>query len=259
MELRRIFYRVDDTFTNAPPIFALIQDDEKEAMVAQLKTPNLKAERRVSYQLMPFGNRKNVLSYENLVHESLDDLAKNVHMAYSCIFAKPDEETDAEVEIDVEKELVNYNLLEVNKRSNRANAMHIRYKLALIGLDYTDREDVQEVDLNDYLTKDKLEEMARSEHDRWMAFLQTEGWTGSTEEQVQAYRAAGISLGGSSHKCDLLKMHPYIHSFEGLKELSTRLENKDTTIYDRDLITMIPDILNDKWGVSDKKYKIIKK
>ncbi|MBR2264138.1 MAG: hypothetical protein IJ917_07340 [Firmicutes bacterium] len=248
--LRRMFYRVDDTFTNAPPIFTLIQDHEKKSMVEQMKTPHTNPDKRVSYQLTPFGARPGILSYENLVHEPLEQLAKNVHMVYSSIFSENGE-------IDVEKELENYNRLEVNKRSNRANAMHIRYKLALIGLDYTDRPDAQEVDLSAYLTPERMEVMQRAEHDRWMAFLQTEGWIGASPEQVGSYRTAGLAPG--SHKCDLMKMHPYIRDFEGLSELSETLEGKDTTVYDRDLIMRIPDILHDRWNISDIKYKIIKR
>ena len=257
LELRRLFCRMDETFTNDPPIFTLIRDHEKMEMVSQLKTANNKAERRVSYQLTPFGDRRQVLSYENLVHEPLDDLSKNVHLAYSSIDAK----TDQELEVDVESGLEVYNSLEVFKRANRANAMHIRYKLALLGLDYTDREDVPEVDLNDYLTQDKLEVLQRTEHDRWMAFLQSEGWTGASVEQIQTLRKAGLCPGPNegSNKCDVLKMHPYICDFDELLEKSKILEHNDTTIYDRKLITRIPDILHDKWNISDKKYRIIKK
>lgn len=250
LSLRRIFYRADDTFTNCPPIFTLIQDHEKRAMVAQLKTPHTNEKRRVSYHLTPFGDTAEILSYESLVHDPLDALAKNVHLTYSSIFSE-------DGRIDVESELEKYNLLEVNKRSNRANALHIRYKLALVGLDYTGRPDVQEMDLRQYLTPERVEIMQRAEHDRWMAFLQTEGWTGASLEQVEAYRRAEIS--GGTHKCDLMKMHPYIQGFEGLAELSEMLEGKDTTVYDRELITRIPDILHDHWNISDRAYKIIQR
>ena len=36
------------------------------------------------------------------------------------------------------------------------------------------------------------------------------------------------------------------------------LEGKDTTIYDKELILRIPDIIGDKWNITNKKYKIIK-
>ena len=250
LALRRIFYRADDTFTNCPSIFTLIQDHEKQAMVANLKTPHTNEKRRVSYHLIPYGDTQEILSYESLVHDPLDALAKNVHLTYSSIFSE-------DGRIDVESELEKYNLLEVNKRSNRANALHIRYKLALVGLDYTDRTDVQETDLQAYFTPERMEIMQRAEHDRWMAFLQTEGWTGASLEQVEAYRAAEIS--GGTHKCDLMKMHPYIQGFEGLAELSEMLEGKDTTVYDRELIMRIPDILHDHWNISDRTYKIIQR
>ena len=249
LELRRLFYLADKTFTNAPPIFTLICDVEKKSMVAALKTPDTRYSRRVSYNIIPFGDKKTVLSYDNLIQEPLDRLAKNVHLVYSDIFS--------DGPINVEEALEQYNLLEVNKRSNRANAMHIRYKLALLGLDYTDKDNVAEVRLEDYLTEDKLEILTKAEHDRWMAFLQSEGWTTASLEQVEAYKASGLSAG--RHNCALMKMHPYICDFDDLPARSEALGLPDSTVYDRDLITRIPDILHDKWNISDRKYKIIKR
>lgn len=249
LELRRLLYLADDTFTNAPPIYTLISDVEKKSMVAALKTPDTRYSRRVSYNIIPYGDRKTVLSYDNLIQEPLDRLAKNVHLVYTDIFS--------DGPINVEEALEQYNLLEVNKRSNRANAMHIRYKLALLGLDYTDKDAVQEVDLNDYLTEENLEVLTRAEHDRWMAFYQSDGWTTASLEQVKAYQASGLSAG--RHNCALMKMHPYICDFDDLQVTSDALGLPDSTVYDRDLITRIPDILHDKWNISDRKYKIIKR
>ena len=145
----------------------------------------------------------------------------------------------------------------MNKRSNRANALHIRYKLFLLGLDYTGSADAEEVDMAQYLTEEKLERMSRSEHDRWMAFLESEGWVGATVEQSKAYQLSGISKG--RHNCPLLKMHPYICPYDELKERSDALGLPDSTVYDRELITRIPEILHDKWGITGKTYKIIEK
>ena len=148
-------------------------------------------------------------------------------------------------------------MFEVNKRSNRANALHIRYKLNLLGLDYTDNENAEAVDLNAYLTDDVLKKLAISEHDRWLTFLQSEGWTTSTKADVVAYRESGVSKG--RHNCPLLKMHPYICEFDKLEDLALDLEGKDTRVYDYELIKKIPDILGDKWGIAKKKFKIVKR
>lgn len=156
-------------------------------------------------------------------HSDFEKIAKNVHLAYEEIFSDGD--------INVAEALERYNVFEVNKRANRANALHIRYKLNLLGLDYADKSDVETVELCNYYTEESLEELSVSEHDRWMAFLEMEGWEPSSKEDVYAYRESGISKG--RHNCPILKMHPYICKYDKLKELSLDLEGKDTTVYDK--------------------------
>ena len=246
--LRRLFYRLDEGFAACPPIFCYIKENAKAHLIKNLTTAESNPKRKMNYDLIPFGNLNEVFTYARLVDSPLEKLAKNVHLAYEEIFS--------DGPIDVQQALKRYNIFEVNKRSNRANALHIRYKLNMLGLDYTDDPDAQEVRLEDYYTPEALAKMSYSEHSRWMAFLETEGWTVAQREDVLAYQNSGISKG--RHNCPLLKMHPYICEYEKLKDLSLELENKDTTVYDEELIVRIPDILGDKWNVIGKKYKIIK-
>lgn len=246
VEIRRLYYRLDPKFAACPSIFCYIKDPSKSTLVKRLATAESNPSRKMSYDLIPFGGMDALFTYDGLIDSSLERLAKNVHLAYEEIFS--------DGEINVKEALKRYNVFEVNKRSNRANALHIRYKLRMLGLDCTLDENAEEVRLEDYYTEDSLERMSVSEHDRWMAFLETEGWIPSAKEDVDAYRESGISKG--RHNCPILKMHPYICEYEKLKDLSLELENKDTTVYDRELILRIPDILGDKWNVSGKKYKI---
>jgi hypothetical protein len=127
----------------------------------------------------------------------------------------------------------------------------------MMGLDYTADPHAEEVDFASALTDDLLQTLTVAEHDRWMAFLESEGWVTASVEQSQTYQAAGLSRG--RHNCPLLKMHPYICPFDDLKSRSDRLGLPDSTVYDREMITRIPHILHDKWGIAGKKYKIIKK
>ncbi len=250
ISLRRLFYRKDKDFSACPPIFCYINDPSKFSLIKELSTAESNPKRKVNYDLTPFGSLDEVYTYETLVNSKLESIAKNVHLAYEEIFS--------DGEIDVKGALKRYNIFEVNKRSNRAAALHIRYKLNMLGLDYAEtvEEGTQTVQLKDAYTEEALENMSIAEHNRWMAFLETEGWIPSEKEEVDSYRNSGISRG--RHNCPILKMHPYICEYEKLKELSIELEGKDTTIYDRELIVRIPDILGDKWNVSDKKYEIIK-
>ena len=246
--LRRLFYKLSGNYSFCPPIFCYIKEPSKFNIVKNLATAESSAKRKMSYDLIPFGSLGEIYSYKYLVDSDIEKLAKNVHLAYEEIFS--------DGSINVEEALKRYKIFEVNKRSNRANALHIRYKLNLLGLDYTDEQDVESVDMQSYYTEESMYKLSVSEHDRWMAFLETEGWEPSTKEDVYLYRESGISKG--RHNCPLLKMHPYICEFEKLKNLSMDLEGKDTTVYDTELILRIPDILGDKWKVAGKRYRIIK-
>ena len=247
--IRRQFYKNDLSLCKEPFIAVHIRSDEKYSMVQNLQTGETNPSRRVSYDLVPFGCISACYSYSSLLCSDIEGLAKNVHMCYEDIFS--------DGPINVSEALMRYNELEVNKASNRANAMHIRYKLWLMGLDYTSNETAQEVDFEEYLTSDRLDSLMLTEHDRWMAFLRSEGWTTATLEEVEEYKKSGLSAG--RHNCPLLMMHPYICPFDELIARSDALGLPDATVYDRELIARIPDILHDKWNVSGRKYKIIKK
>ena len=246
--LRRYFYRTDDKFNNAPRIFAYIENADRASAVANLRTPESKPERRMPYNIVPFGMVTETYTYQNITDSDLEKMSKNVHLVYEDIFS--------DGPIDALEAMTRYNSFEVNKRSNKANALHIRYKLLLLGLDYTDADSNEtEADLEQALNDATMEKLMIAEHDRWMAFLESEGWSAASISQVQAYQASGISKG--RHNCPILRMHPYICPYEELPDRSEQLGLPDSTVYDRELIRRIPDILHDKWGVSGKRYKII--
>lgn len=249
VSLRRYFYKADPEFSNEPPIFAYIESSQKAKAVEVMQTAEAKAARRMHYNVTPFGMADEIYKFDSITESDLDILSKNVHLVYEDIFS--------DGPIDVPNALERYNLFEVNKNANRANALHIRYKLLLLGLDYFNETDSEEVDFYEYLTDAALDKLTLAEHDRWMAFLESEGWEGASVEEVFAYQKSGISKG--RHNCPLLLLHPYICPFENLKECSNSLGLNDSTIYDIELIKRIPDILYDKWNVSRKTFKIVKK
>lgn len=249
IDLRRMFYKIQDGFESHPYIFCFVKQPVKMKIAESLATAESNAKRKVSYDLIPFGNLAEIYTYDALVCSENEQLAKNVHLAYEEIFS--------DGEIDVHAAMQRYGVFEVNKRSNRANALHIRYKLDLLGLDYVEGNPQEGVRMEDYYNDKVMKSLAYSEHDRWRAFLESEGWITATKKEVEAYRSADLSRG--RHNCPILKMHPYICEYEALKELSIELEGKDTTVYDEELILRIPDILSDKWGVNGKTYKIVPK
>lgn len=249
--LRRLFYGLGEDFTNAPGIYVYLTGESKYETVQRLMTPEANTARQRSYDLVPFGGDHDFYTCRVLVDSPIERLAKNVHLVYEDIFS--------DGEINVPQALERYNVFEVNKQSNRANALHIRYKLSLLGLDYTDREDAEAVDFSSLLdeSKENLERLTRAEHDRWMAFLESEGWQTASVAQSKAFQRSGLSAG--RHNCPLLKLHPYICPYDELRERSDALGLPDSTVYDRELITRIPDILGDRWKVAGKTYKIVRK
>ena len=246
--LRRLWYHQDPQHAHAPKIFAYTRKDDKANAVANLRTAEARADRKQGYDIIPFGMAAEIYSFDQITDSALEKLAKNVHLVYEDIFS--------DGPIDVPAALSRYNLFETNKRSNRANALHIQYKLAMLGLALSTDPQAEEVSLQDHLDDETLAQLTYAEHDRWMAFLESEGWHTATLEDVAAYQASGISKG--RHNCPLLKMHPYICPFEELQARSEALGLPDSTVYDRELITRIPDIVHDHWGVTGKKYKIVK-
>lgn len=245
--LRRFFLKENLTTKKMPIIATYIDSYEKAALVTNLRTPEADPKRTVNYQIIPFGGERSVYSYDSIMDFAIDKLAINVHLAYEKIFASG--------EINILDALERYNAFEVNKSSNRANAMHIRYKLWLLGLDYTDDENAKEIDFAEYLTEKKLRDMTIEEHDRWMAFLRSEGWTSATLEETLSYMESDLSKG--RHNCPLLLMHPYICNFDNLNEISEKLGLPDATVYDIKLIKLIPEILRDS-TVNKCNYKIVK-
>ncbi len=247
--LRRFFLKEDLTVKRMPIIAAYIDNYEKADVVNNLKTPEANESNKINYEIIPFGGANSIYTYDSIMNNPIEMLSINVHLAYEEIFNGTDDFNHLEA-------LECYNAFEVNKRSNRANALHIRYKLWMLGLDYTDDSNACEVNLSDYINKDTLNKLTIAEHDRWMAFLRTEGWESASIEDVQNYKKTGLSKG--KHNCSLLKMHPYICDFDKLDIISNELGLPDATKFDRDLITMIPSILKNK-TINNCDFKIIKR
>ena len=241
--LRKYFYKMNHNYLNKPFISLYINSNERNIAIKNIKEKNIR------YDLYPFGSDMELYTYQELIESKLENLAKNVHLAYAEIFNEG-------TSIDLKKELQNYNKLEVTKKSNRAAALNIQYKLWQMGYEYTEEEHVDEIEeLRIYLNGEDIEEFARVEHDRWMAFYRTEGWSTVSVEDVKTEGYQRLSNNGKS---TLLMMHPDICPYEEIKSRCEIIGREDTTKYDKLLIQYIPDIIGDKWGNMSKKYKIRK-
>jgi hypothetical protein len=113
-----------------------------------------------------------------------------------------------------DKKLTEYNKIEYNKKSSRATALHIKYKLyPYITKDATDKVLAEEI--NRILNDEKiLLEISESEHERWLAYLRTEGYEFSSKEVTQKYY---LKIG--KIKNHFLKMHPVLTDWEHLNDV----------------------------------------
>lgn len=211
------------------------------------------AERRFGYNLVPFGGDNQLYSC-SLIDSELEKLAFNVHYAYEVAF-------DSSVsESKVRKQ---YWENEVNLRSDRANALHIRYKLFALGYDIVPFElaspaQVEEsgrllLELKEKLLKAVDSDnpwLAVLEHDRWSAFMESEGWRPLSLEQA---RLCG------SHKDVRAKLHACLcpwDSLDAFKEYDPNFKE-----YDKRLVRDIPVLLGLAAGVeniSRVKYALVK-
>lgn len=215
INLRRYFLE-----KNKKPIINLaIESSEKEKQISVLKN-----ERGNSYDIIPFGGIKESYNKDYIHSSYLEKLAQKVHLAYSP--------SDINLE--------NYYKIEYYKKSSKATALHIKYKLySVLGEDYKNISKFEEL-LKNQQIKDEL---ARNEHDRWNAYVRSDGYKLATIEKVKEY----IEI-TNHHIYHLAKLHPAIVEFEKLDSVSeelSRIQNKKVDLKESDyhIVEAIPEIL----------------
>ena len=217
--LRRLYLR---NFNREPIINLYIENDIKNKEIIRLSN-----EKNNGYNLNAFGSMKELYEQNSIIDSELEKLAKEVHLAYD-----PDD-----------KALKRYNLREYNKRSSRASAVHIKYRLkAVLGDNYTlDMKENQRLFKEKY--NDKIEEiLSRNEHDRWSAYTRSMGYVYVSCKEVAKYYKS------NKHYVDYLaRRHPALVEYDELdnvsKELS-KITSKEVDLKESD--TVIIRLLKDK-------------
>ena len=193
--LRRLFLR---EFDREPIINLYIENDFKQDQVISLSN-----ERGDSYKLNAFGSVDDLYRQNNIVDIELEKLATQIHLSYD----------------PSDKELKRYNSREYNKRTSRACALHIKYKLfSVLGDKYTD--DMKE-NLNIFrkVYNSNIEnKLSKNEHDRWTAYMRSIGYTFVSTEGVKKYYKKT-----KHHVNYLARMHPALVDYDKLDEVSKEL------------------------------------
>lgn len=225
IQLRRYFLRKN----NKPIINIVIENEEKKKQIESLKN-----ERGNHYDFHPFGSIKELYGKTNILNEQIEEKAKRVHLAYN----------------PSDKKLKEYYKIEYYKKSSRAFALHIKYKLYSILKDEMNNvEKIQEA-INNPKIQEKL---AKNEHDRWNSYMRSECYKKASIKEVENYHQET-----NHHVHHLARLHPGLTHFENLDEISTQLSsimNKtiDLKQSDYDIITKIPEIMKNNARKQEQK------
>lgn len=216
--LRRYFLREK----KEPLIGVAIENIEKKKQIQKLKN-----ERGSSYNLYAFGGLEDLYGKKNILNEKIENLAKKVHLAYN----------------PADQNLEQYYKIEYYKKSSRALALHMKYKIYMIMK--TEQATISQ--LKEKLSQKEIrDQLAQNEHDRWNAYMRADGYQTVSLEEVMAYEKIV-----HHHVYHLAKMHPGLIEFEKLDDLSKEIEKiegrkVDFKKSDYDIIDAMPEILKEK-------------
>jgi hypothetical protein len=249
--LRSLYLGNDPDFRNEPAISVLVSERTKSESLRSFaaidrerlvkKGLSDSSEYAQNYNLFPFGSWYSIYSRGFIVDSAVERLALNTHAAYEEMFGNgPVPEKDIRV---------SYTHSETNRRSDRANAVHIGYKLFLLGYRLKQKSSATageiaasgkyaEELLGKLRDKPTVERLKKIEHDRWNAFMRGEGWRGATIDEAIKYGA----YTSGNHKFIRAKLHPCICSWDELDDVAKKFDPK-FKYYDEAFITGIPSVL----------------
>lgn len=194
----------------------------------------------------PYGSHNNIYRYNTVNNWAIDKLAEKIHEKYRCI------QIDRKDKCPSEK----YNKLsQCDKRSSRANAVHIIYKLKDAGIELCNGKgsiNADKLTLEYMKTYDfgnigrvldmkdgeltRRQALVSLEHDRWSVFNILDGWTSWNIDQIRAIHKMDES-GKWKHKLETAMLHGSLVKTSELEYVGSELKkDKDYFIaYDRDL------------------------
>lgn len=212
--LRKYFLRQDTiSYSRMPEINLWIENDTKKTQIDLLNYKEKKGEEDIiySYNLTSFGSINEMYVEKPIIHSEIEELAKQVH----CVHEKN----------DIQNKLKDFYDIEYNKKSSRAVAVHIKYKIYSIlkdryigNLEDDLRNNLERV-LEQYSivvqNEEILQSLAKNEHDRWNAYMRTDGYRKVEKEEVEKYKAFAKKT-----KHFMARLHPDIVPFEQLDEIT---------------------------------------
>lgn len=199
-KIREFYLRKDLTVQTYPEIFIYNNSNTISSFLNDNKD---------SYKgITVFGSDNCIYSYKNLIDNSIDKIALNIQSVY-------EKDTSSTKNAIIQ----NYYKYETNKRSCKNNAVHLFYKLHILGFKIVDLQNKSDENniklLIDTLNDEKqIKVLGELEHLRWMTFERTEGWKKASIEEAVLF-----SKFTKSHKYSMAKLHACLCSWDELKQL----------------------------------------
>jgi len=243
-ELFRI-YRKKSSFNNEqlPEIFVRVRSEVKST--PYFENVEFLKERHIHL----FGTTESIFSNSTLFNTELENLAFAVHLAY---WERLEMKEDSREYAEVRK---NFMTVEYDRRSSMATALHIPAKL-FMSLDDNIKhsENILTAEyikaFSEKLKTDKnlCTRLSINEHNRWKAFMLSEGYQSASIDEMLIY-AESVN----SHKDDLSMLHPCITDWDSLDNIEKIYnekynKNKKFKFYDENIVKNIPAI----WEASQK-------
>lgn len=230
-------FRKNHGFEKTPPIFARVRSDIKSINLSQESTFLSRRNIRI------FGTTECVYSEKTLFNTELENLALATHLCY--FDALKADTTD----FRYKEAVASFYASEYDRRSSMATALHIASKLRVCGITGEEGGSLGEKEAGEFeaLIKDGLllEKLSKNEHDRWNAFMRSEGYRKASMVQMEAYAKKT-----GSHKDDDTKLHPCIVPWDELDSVAEKFNSLGVTgkkadfkKYDIKIVREIPEII----------------
>ncbi|MBP3893265.1 MAG: hypothetical protein J6D34_04405 [Atopobiaceae bacterium] len=238
-----------------PLICTVIDSNAIANSVEQMQTS-----RGVNYEIIPVGTGSNTYSYDNLFEPEIDLMGRNVNRAYWGYYSTgstlpPEDATQLRRQADA-----SYERFEYNQRSSRATAIHLKYTLfayirrhvlssgvvpdvstadwqgRLMSLDSKAADNKAMLSLIDryqayvdHATDEELDWITIMEHDRWTAYVRSEGYEVADEQTFNAFFA---DTGENQNR--MSRQHVCLVPFEDLQATSDFVYKMTNKMSDRD-------------------------
>lgn len=230
-------FRKNRDFGKTPPIYTWTRSGEKLANFSSHNKEYL--EKR---NIVLTGNIESIYEKKMIFLTELERLALGAHLCYNCALGE-NENTDRYKQ--ARQSFVN---TEYNRRSSMAAAIHFRTKLYIFNMWLKENMPDSKEDLRDIFERtvgDKNSEiaviLAENEHERWNAFMRSEGYSSTDTETAQKY-----GRDTKKDRDDYSKLHLCITDWDSLDEAENKFnafgyakEKKDFKKSDFDICSNI--------------------